>query len=326
MRTLVPYGADTVPADWGIRRAARLAFPGPAELAADPVHGERLRVYLTDLLGPHGLRLDDGPPARGGQSYGEMAEELIRRTVPPGESVDLLVLAYSVPDIAPGRATTTRLSHVCPGGPMAFAVTDQGSAAAFTALRLIRAYAAGAGLRRALLLIVEQQALPYDPGVPVTLPDAAYGVALLLGEPAAGERPMVPCLVATHARPSPVAAAAPLRVPAAHPAALDAEPEPEPGARAFEAALAAELAAGAGPVTAVLAAGLADRAPALAAGGGSVRVVDIGRPLTGVWWELAGEPADPPPGARRLILADRDPVHGDLSLAVFDTAATGRPR
>ncbi|GAA1172138.1 hypothetical protein F4556_006473 [Kitasatospora gansuensis] len=187
LRTFVPATVVDGPSvHWGIRRTVRLAFPEPAALADDPVHAERLRRYLTDLLRPYGRELDPGPFR--GQSYGEMAEALIRATVPAGESVDLLVLAYSVPDLTPGRATASYLSHVCPGTPMAFAVSDHGSASAFTALRLVDAYARSGGLRRALLLVVEQDALPYDPGVPVTVPAESRGVALLFGEPLPGER------------------------------------------------------------------------------------------------------------------------------------------
>ncbi|MFB7949111.1 hypothetical protein ACFC6L_29835 [Kitasatospora phosalacinea] len=193
IRTLLPPAPPGAPSPrWGVRRAARLAFPEPSALAADPVHAARLHRYLSDLLAPYGLA-PAGPDATGrsyGQSYGEMAEALIRAVVPAGEQVDLLVLAHSVPDLTPGRATACRLGHVCPGGPLSFAVTDQGGAAASTALRLLTAYADSAGLRRALLLVVEQDRLPYDPGVPVALPAASRGVALLFGDPLPGERPL----------------------------------------------------------------------------------------------------------------------------------------
>ena len=56
-----------------------------------------------------------------------MAEAVIARAVLPGEDVDLLVLAYAIPDITPGRATATYLSHICPGNPLAFAICDQGT-------------------------------------------------------------------------------------------------------------------------------------------------------------------------------------------------------
>jgi 4-hydroxymandelate oxidase len=111
-----------------------------------------------------------------GQSYGEMAAALL-----PDEPVDALVLAYDIPDIAPGRATATYLSHLCPGGPQAFAVSDQGRAGAHTALRLLLDYARSGTYERALLLVAEQRSLPYDPGVPVELPAAHCAVAVHLG-------------------------------------------------------------------------------------------------------------------------------------------------
>lgn len=164
---------------WGLRRAVSRRYPLPAVLAADPGHAARLSTYLTDLLAPHGLALSPSAldPVRG-QSYGEMAVELL-----PDSPVDLLVLAYDVPDISPGRAVSTYLTHVCPGSPMSFAVSDQGRAAAFTALSLMQTYAATHP--RALLIAVEQADLPYDPGVPVSLPAAHAGIALHLDATAA---------------------------------------------------------------------------------------------------------------------------------------------
>ncbi|MHA6765392.1 hypothetical protein [Streptacidiphilus sp. PAMC 29251] len=293
MRTFAPHRAgERTPAAWGVRRAVRLAFPDPAALAGDTVHTDRLRLYLTDLLRPYGLKLDADALEQGGQSYGEMAEALIRLAVPAGESVDLLVLAYAVPDITPGRATTTYLSHICPGGPMAFAVSDQGSGAAFTALRLLRAYAGDGGLRRALLLVVEQGSLPYDPGVPVALPAGNFGVALLFGEPEPGERVTGIGEVSTRALPS-------------------------------EAAIEA-FGLGPEPVTAVFGSSLAALVPALTealAEDKQLRVVDAGQPCTGVWWELAGELAEPSTASQNLLLADYDPGLRQFSLAAFDLGA-----
>ncbi|SHM35186.1 hypothetical protein [Actinacidiphila paucisporea] len=300
MRTFVPYGAaaDEVPAGWGVRRAVRLDFPGPAALAADPVHTERLRVYLTDLLRPYGLALDAAALAGAGHAYGEMAEVLIERAVPTGESVDLLVLAYSVPDIAPGRATTTRLSHVCPGTPMAFAVTDQGAAAPFTALRLIRAYAGR--LPRALLLVVEQPSLPYDSGIPVDLPATSSGVALLLGPPTPGT-PTTP-LGRVTTGPASAAQARTALAKFAGPA-TGADPLAEPAA----------------PAAVILGSALAAQAPPLP-GAPRVRTAAPGRPTTGVWWELAAELSAPPAEPAPLIVADHDPLSGTLSVAAFAAA------
>ncbi|MFI0897407.1 hypothetical protein [Streptomyces sp. NPDC020983] len=325
VRTLVPGTAvAAAPAGWGVRRAVRLAFPDPGPPAPDPERTGRLRVYLTDLLRPYGLALGTEPPDSGGHAYGDLAEALIRQAVPAGEEIDLLVLAYAVPDVTPGRATATWLSHVCPGGPLAFAVSDQGPAAAFTALRLIHAYATTAALHRALLLVVEQPALPYPPlttppappgtsaaaapasapphpaaarrtlgatasgpgsaPVPPLLPDAAYGVALLLGPPAPGERPAV---------------LGDLR-------AGDATADDVRAALAGDGAVA------------VVGTGIDGRT---LGPGARVRSAAAGRPGTGVWWELAGALAEPAAGPRRLVLADRAPGSGGLALAAVDLPA-----
>ncbi|MEU7868945.1 2-hydroxy-acid oxidase [Dactylosporangium sp. NPDC049140] len=154
---------------WGLHRAAARRFPEPARRAADPAHAARLATYLGDLLEPYELGAPRG--MAGGHSYGEMAAALL-----PDEPVDTLVLAYDIPDIEPGRATATYLSHLCPGGPAAFAVSDQGRAGAHTALRLLRDLAGPA-----LLVVAEQSVLPYDPGVPAEVPAAHCAVALHLG-------------------------------------------------------------------------------------------------------------------------------------------------
>ncbi|QKW22942.1 2-hydroxy-acid oxidase [Kitasatospora sp. NA04385] len=309
MRTFLPPGAaaaasppdeartDGPPPAWGIRRAVRLAFPGPGAPAGDPVHGARLRRYLTDLLHPYGLELAPGAPAPGaaepgGRCYGEMAEALIRAAVPEGEAVDLLVLAHAVPDITPGRATTTWLSHVCPGTPMALAVSDQGAASAFTALRLVDAYARSGGLRRALLLVVEQDSLPYDPGVPVVVPAGSRGVALLFGDRLPRERTAAVSRVATRVL-------------------ADGSPA---------AALAAEL-AGPGDAPARKAAtGILGTTAAAAAAHPwppGLRFADAGQPATGVWWDLAGELAEPSTGPRTVVLADYDAGPDHLSTATI---------
>ena len=315
MHTTVPPGPGTAaePADqWGIRRAVRLAFPGPSSLAADSVHTERLDVYLTDLLQPHGLALNPGALAPRGQSYGEMAEALIELAVPAGEGVDLLVMAYAIPDITPGRATTTYLSHVCPGNPMAFAVSDEGTAAGFTGLRLIREYARGGGFRRALLLVVEQAWLAYDPGVPAAMPSGHTGVALLFGDAECAKMaesvgaPDLPVPAGQPGPSEPVAMLGPVRV----------------RAGAFEGSPCADIEelGEAQPViqtqTVILGAVLKAEADALA-GRADVVLASPGRPFTGVWWELAAA-LEAEPGDRRIVLADADFDLGFLCTAAIE--------
>ncbi|HEU5332540.1 MAG TPA: hypothetical protein VFU73_07250 [Actinocrinis sp.] len=270
-----------------MRRTARLEFPNPAALAGDADHSARLRLYVTDMLRPYGLEFDEAAFVRGGQSYGEMAEALIALAVPEGESVDLLVLAHVVPDISPGRATTTYLSHVCPGGPMAFAINDQGAAAAFTAMRLIREYARTDGLRRALLLVLEQATLPYATGG-APMPGGNSGVALLFGD---GDG--VSEFDRVSVRPGTALSALPTKI--------------------------NPLISNHNDTTLIVGASLTNQTSDLH--GADVRIAAADQPHVGAWWELAGALADAK--TSHLTLADYDDESRSLCLATFSVDGPG---
>lgn len=295
----------SAPGDWGIRHAVRVMFPDPAISAANAAHTERFGVYMGDLLSAYGLGFRPGArDHRHGQSYGEMAETVIDMIVPAGEEIDLIVLAIAIPDITPGRATATYLSYICPGNPMAFAVCDQGRAAAFTGLRLIRDYAAAGECQRALLVIVEQAELPYDPGVPVEVPAEHAAVAVLFGSAptggAAGE---------VGATTTPVAHVKSVRNYA------------DIAADEITAALGKHLemlSDERDDLRLIVGSSLGASTPHHVA---AARVADAAQPYTGVWWALAEEFAAEglPPG--RIVLADYDAQLRYLSVAAIDTVA-----
>lgn len=233
-------------------RTERATFTGPARFLADAGNRVGVGTYLADMTRPFGI---EPHAVLSGQSYGEMATALVATIVPAAEPVDLLVLAFSVHDLWPGRATAAYLSRVCPGTPMSFAICDQGRAAAFTGLRVICAYRP----RRALLLVVEQATIPYVS--PATPPAEHRGVAMLFGDapgsPVAGVHQrsgVVPDAVAGHA-----------------------------------IAGIAELSAGHDEVRVVLGDGLATAWPSHP----GHTVVPVGQPATGAWWQLAEQLADP---------------------------------
>ncbi len=230
-----------------VRSVTRRAFDGPSPLAADPEHRARYATYLADLLRPYGMTARDDLT---GQSYGEMAAAVL-----PPEPVDLLVLAFAGPDIVPGRATATWLGSLCTGDPLAFAVCDQGSAAPFTALRILRDYG-----RTAVLLVVEQADLPY----PAPVPAGHTAVAVRLDPGGVAD----------------------LRQYA------DVDPTDVPGLLGGDLIVSASVAAPAG-----------------------ARVADPGRPVTGVWWELADTTH-----AGQVTLADYDPRLRRLCVATIDMA------
>ncbi|MEU1606701.1 2-hydroxy-acid oxidase [Micromonospora matsumotoense] len=331
--------------DLHLIRAARRAFTGPAALLHDPAHREQSRRYLTDLARQDGREVPAGlfDTASGslGQSYAEMAEALIGALPAPDEPVDLLVLAFSRHDMLPGRATATYLSHVCPGTPLSFAVCDQGSAAAFSALRLAHAYAASGGCRRFLLIAVEQTVLPYATSTPG--PARHQGVALLFRtigqDPAAPGAHPVPPDAATAAEPAGlpvgqgtdsagpagstgdvVGASARVGVVRQHPDVATDE------VAALAASELAALAAGRPDVRVVLSADLATAWPAHPVEG--VTVTPPGQPTTGLWWTLLDELAGPPDRSRPVVAADYDPDLRYLCLVSWEDAATaddGRP-
>jgi len=173
-------GSHTV--DSGAARLARIERLSLDQPAGDLDRPEHLASYLADLVRPYPVELDPAVPD--GQSYAEMAATLIAAIV--SEPVDLLLLCFAVPDLHPGRATATYLSHLCPGTPLSFAICEQGSAGAFTGLRIASEYLASDDCRRALLLVVEQAGLPYP--VPVPMPSGHRGVALLLESAGDGPR------------------------------------------------------------------------------------------------------------------------------------------
>ena len=276
-------------------RAERRAFDGPARFLADPANRARVGEYLADAARPYAREVPAalfGEPLSPalGHSYGEMAEALIGPLVAADdEPVGLLVLAFSIHDLRPGRQTAADLSHLTPGAPMAFAICDQGSAAAFSGLRIAREYAASAGVRRALLIVVEQAALPYECAAEV--PSRHRGVAMLYGDSA--------------------------DAPVAQVAGMCQHPGVPPGEVAgLAAASLAELAAGHREVSVVLGAALAAAWASPAAG--QVRAMPPGQPSTGVWWglidELAGDAG--PPGL--LVAADYDPDLRYLCLTAFE--------
>jgi 4-hydroxymandelate oxidase len=284
--------------DLHLLRAVRRTFTGPAAFLADPQNRARVGEYLADMARPYGREVPaalfgDPPSPALGHSYGEMAEALIGSAVPAAEPVDLLVLAFSSHDLRPGRQTAAYLSHVTPGAPMAFAICDQGSAAAFSGLRIACEYVSSAGIRRALLIVVEQAALPY--ACPVPVPSQHRGVAMLYGDRLHGDSAMPPARVA----------------------GLRQHPGVPPGDVAGLAAVALkELAAGHHAVGLVLSDALAAVWTAPAAG--QVRVMPPGQPSTGVWWGLIDEITSDAGHPDLLVAADYDPHLRYLCLTAFD--------
>jgi hypothetical protein len=289
--------------DLPLVRAECRVFTGPAQFLSDPANRGRTAEYLTDMVGAYGRQVSadlfgERQSAELGQSYGEMAQELIGSVVSADEPVELLILAFSVHDLWPSRQTAAYLSGVTPGAPMAFAVCDQGSAAAFSGLRIAREYAASAGVRRSLLIVVEQAKIPYE--CPIPLPLRHQGVAMLYGDRAQPSAPEIA------ERPSMLARLAGMRQ---HAGVGSCD------VAGLAAAGLSELAAGHRDVALVL----SDALAAAWRPAGRVRVVAPGQPFTGVWSALLDELTTDSGRPDLVVAADYDPGLRYLSLTGFAT-------
>jgi hypothetical protein len=274
----------------GVRVSRVLArrFDGRSETSLDP----DLRVFLSDLTRPYGVPLREDLLREGvGHSYGEMAEGLLQEALPDDGPVDLLVLAFAIPDIRPGRSTAVHLSRFCAGSPLAFAVNDQGPSAAFTALRIVRDYQRTGACRRAVVLVAEQASLHYTPPVPVLVPDRHWIAALVCEESDAEE----------------------LRVHQESQLSTESAVQRVAGRLALLGPRAVLL-AGAGL--------LAEGGPGLPADAAARTVlVPPGQPTTGVWSELAARLPGWREQGRPVLVADHDPALGRLAMAGFHPSA-----
>ncbi|MEE1827970.1 hypothetical protein PUR61_38205 [Streptomyces sp. BE20] len=149
------------PAALRLSRPTARAFPGrrPARLA-----GTELR-FMTDFLASFGEEPDHERHARGGgNSFTDMARELLDGLEHPLPPLDRLVLAYHLPDLSVVEVAGCYLAERCPGGPEVFSVAGQGVGAPFTALRILAGLRRTGGLAEGAVLVLDQSTLPYaDP-------------------------------------------------------------------------------------------------------------------------------------------------------------------
>jgi len=276
-----------------VAAAARRLFGDSSATARD----SRLPAFFADLAAPYRLAYDDRAWQAGrGQSYAEMCQPLVEALVTDDRPIDLVVLAYDLHDLRPGQATSVLLSHLCPGEPLALTVCDQGTAAVFTALRLIQTYARAGQARRALLLTAEQAAVPYQLPEPVSLPSRQAAVGLLLSD-------------------EPGWQLGPVRQ--------------QPGVAADRAgALLAEELAGAGSAdqTVLLGSGLPAGTPSCLPAAEVIEPVS-GQPATAAWWELVAKLTEHRDSGRQLVVADYEPRLRYLStVTAVHTREAQRPR
>nr|MDT0656949.1 hypothetical protein [Micromonospora sp. DSM 115978] len=272
---------DRPPATLRLARIERRTFDrgGPY----DPEDGR----YFTDLLTSYGMKLRAGALDEGRNSFRDMVAGLLPRLRPYHDRFDLAILAHVTPDAEPGWPMCYLTDAVARPG-LAFAISDQGLVAAFTALRIALDGVLPHTDGRAQVWVIDQCARLHDGPVPDRLRatrDSAVALVLDrdggLGHLSVGQRTGV-----------------------------------APGAAADR--LGTVLAAGDGrATTTVLGAGLAPHVPGDGLDGRVVRPAP-GTPGTGVWSALADElgragGATP----HRYLVADYDEDLGHLGIGVL---------
>lgn len=139
-----------------------------------------------------------------GNPYGAMAESVVaglglRRDRGDGRAVDAAIIAYDGMDCGPREHLGCRLTEVVAGHPRTFAVSGQGAAGPFIAMRIAATFVSSGTARRVLVLMLEHGQVPVDGGLPAPERDIAVGfvvggrgpVRLTCVEvrPVAGDRP-----------------------------------------------------------------------------------------------------------------------------------------
>lgn len=115
-----------------------------------------------DLLDGFGVEFSESLLRAGPNiDFAELAEQSLARLARPAFGVDLVIVAYGLPDLNSTRAVAAHLNKLLGGSATAFALSEQGLHAPFTALRIIEAFAARGRCRSACLFVLEQSTRPH---------------------------------------------------------------------------------------------------------------------------------------------------------------------
>jgi len=273
---------DGVGADLRLAHIDHCAFDGSSAF------NELDRIYFSHLWRLFRLRWEDAYLADRRSTFQDMIEAMLDRLGPLAEGLDTAVLANSTPDAEPGYPMPFAASAL--GGiDTVFAISDQGAAGAFTALRLAANTLPAGPHSRALVLVMDQATVLQGPPIPEDIrPTRDMTVALVLDRDGTLGSPEI----RQHAGVSTDDIVRLLRTETEKSEAVTAICRP-----AF--------------------------APYWAKAGVTAEVLPVpdGLPCTGLWARLAAYCSDPPESDRSVVLADYDPRLGYLNLCRLDTGA-----
>ncbi|GAA1930402.1 hypothetical protein GCM10009716_42320 [Streptomyces sodiiphilus] len=243
--------------------------------------------HFADLTALHGST-HRPELARTGNTFARMARDLLADL--PTAQPQLAVVAHTTPDLDCRLAAVTALAELIPRQPQVFAISDCGTAALFTALRIAADYTRRYDYRSVAVFVLDQATLPYETGSPLS---GDAGSALLFTDHNAADRVRLYRLPAV-ARP---------RVPTAVRCLLD-----EAGC--------GQGADGGRPLPLITGPGIDPGAHLPGYTGRIMRAVP-GYPAGGTLAALAAA-AELRGGDGRVAVLDREPVTGDLGLCLIE--------
>lgn len=121
--------------------------------------------FYDDLFRIYGTEIDFTPLLKGNNnSFINMSDLLISKLIKSKGTTylnpDLLIIAYSTPDINPAISTTSYLNYRYKWTAQAFGVTNQGAFSPFTSFEIIANYFSCSNFKQALLILLEQNTFP----------------------------------------------------------------------------------------------------------------------------------------------------------------------
>jgi hypothetical protein len=143
--------------------ALRTVVAVVADDSQPPHYEPDIIEFNESVLAPHGLTFQPEWAGKGRNvTFLALAERLLRAVPDPLPAPGLLIVAYALPDPhALERTLSAHLNYALGGGSMSFAVSEQGLAAPFTALRIADSYVRSGRCENAALFILEQVTFPY---------------------------------------------------------------------------------------------------------------------------------------------------------------------
>jgi hypothetical protein len=136
--------------------AAAVTAPAPKAYEDNPAS---LR-FFRDLVEPFGLTVDEELLRSGTQiSHRDLLDELFRDDVPRG-TAELVIVTHGLPDLLPFAVNAAHVNLMFGDHADCFAISEQGLAAPFTALRVIAAYQRSGRISRGVLVVLEQTTVP----------------------------------------------------------------------------------------------------------------------------------------------------------------------